>query len=164
MFNKKNLNYMFFSMVFALILTGCTTSKAVSQNSIFGLNAENIPVNPDAALFGTWTWVQDEDYNIQAVISADTMEYEFHNLGNHSVSVTLSDITWIAEDNSDLSLSVHYPKGYRIQGTVTANSIYAPENAVWPEEIGNIYWITVFPHKSDSQKALILLDELERKS
>ena len=155
-FNKKSLTYLVFSLVF--VLMGCTTNNSSSQNGITGLT-----VNPNPALFGTWTWVQDKDYKIQATISADTMEYEYHNLGSHSVSVTLSDITWIAEDNSDLSQSINYPQGYRIQGTVTANSIYTPENAIWPEEIGNIYWITVFPHQSDSKKALILLDELERK-
>ena len=146
--------YIIFSLVFILAIMGCATNKSIAQVE---LNAE---VNPNPALFGTWTFVQDEDYWIQATISADTMEYEFHNLGNHSVSVALKDTTWIAEDNAD---SPQYPKGYRIQGIVTANSIYAPENAIWPEEIGSIYWITVFPHQTDSQKALILLDELERK-
>ena len=164
MFSKKNLNFLIFSLVLVLVFMGCAGNKTTSKNDVIELNTESVPVSPNPALFGTWTWTQDENYRIKAVISADTMEYEFHNLGNHSVSVILSDITWIAEDNSDLSQSIYYPQGYRIQGTVTANSIYVPENAIWPEEIGNTYWITVFLHKNDSQKALILLDELEKKS
>ena len=161
MFKKRIPNYLTFLLILALM--GCTTNKSISQNDIIGSNTENMPQKPNPALFGTWTWTQDENYSIQAIISADTMEYEFHNLGNHSVSVTLSDIKWIAEDNSDPSQSIYYPRGYKIEGTVTANSIYAPENAIWPEEIGNIYSIPVFLHKTDNQKALILLDELDRK-
>ena len=164
MFYKKNLNFMIFSLVFVLVFMGCATNKTISQNDVIGLNSENVAVDPNPALFGTWTWAQDENFRIQAVVSADTLEYEFHNLGSHSVSVTLSDITWIAEENSDLSHSLYYPTGYRIQGTVTANSIYVPENAIWPEEIGNIYSISIFIHQNDSQKALILYDELEKQS
>ena len=162
MFYKKNLIFIVFSLIFALIFISCATNRTISQNDIIGLNAENESVDPNPALFGTWTWTQDENFMIQAVISANTMEYEFQNLGSHSVSVTLSDITWIAEDNPDLS--PYYTTGYRIQGTVTANSIYTPENAIWPEEIGNIYSISIFLHQNDNQKALILYDELEKQS
>ena len=162
MHNKNFITFIVFSLVFAMIFMGCATNKTILQNEAVGLNSENVVVNPDPALFGTWTWTQDENFKIKAVISADIMEYEFHNLGSHSVSVILSDITWIIEENSDLSYSLHYPTGYRIQGTVTANSIYVPENVIWPEEIGNIYSISIFINQNDSQKALILYDELEK--
>ena len=164
MFYKKNLNFLIFSLVFVLVFMGCASNKTISQNDVIDLNSENVFADPNPALFGTWTWTQDENFRIQATISADTLEYEFHNLGSHSVSVTLSDITWITEENSVLSDYSDYPTGYRIQGTVTANSIYVPENAVWPEEIGNIYSIPIFLHQNDSQKALILYDELEKQS
>ena len=153
MHHIKSLRKISLILIFIAVTFGCTANK--NQNSVS---------DPHSSLFGTWTWTQDEDYRIQAVISADTIEYEFHNLGNHSVSVTLSDITWEAEDNSEVSNYQNYPTGYKVQGTVTANSIYSPENAIWPEDIGNTYHIMIFPHQTDSQKALILYDKLDRQS
>ena len=153
MHHIKFLRKIFLILIFITVTFGCTAKG--NQNNVS---------DPRTSLFGTWTWTQDEDYRIQAVISADTIEYEFHNLGNHSVSVTLSDITWVAEDNSELSNYQNYPTGYKVQGTVTANSIYIPENAIWPEDIGNTFYIMIFPHQTDSQKALILYDELDKQS
>ena len=149
----KLLMKIFLILIFIMVTFGCADNNNQSHGP-----------DPRAALFGTWTWTQDEDYRINAVISADTIEYEFHNIGNHSVSVTLSDITWIAEDNSDATNSQNYPTGYRVQGTVTSNSLYSPENVIWPEDIGNTYYIMIFPNRTDSQKALILYDELEKQS
>ena len=70
MHNKIFITFIIISLIFAMFFVGCANNKTILQ--------DDTVANPDPALFGKWTWTQDENFRIQAVISADIMEYEFH--------------------------------------------------------------------------------------
>ena len=162
--NFKALRLILLILGFVLVTFGCSTGKNKS-----------IVSDPRVVIVGTWNWALDygnkNDY-VEYVISVDAIQYRFFT-NETLLSFTMSDITWIAEedpyktlypdhptnvakDNTHKNPYSDYQAGYIIEGTITANSLI--NDRIWPEVIGEIRRIPIAMHKSDSQKALIASD------
>jgi DNA-binding CsgD family transcriptional regulator len=158
-------------LVIALVI-GIAAVKFVS-----GSKNQSSVSDPRSVFIGTWDWGIDgvlaENEYVKYVISADTVQFEFV-VGDRNLSYTMTDITWIADDDpygtllpSDYpenisdedpfkNLYPDYKVGYLIKGTIIANSFYKGNR--WPEGIGEIRTIPIAMHKTDKQKALISMD------